>query len=117
MEAAKKLASYTLGQADILRRAMGKKIKTEMDAQRENFIQGSLKNKIDKNLSSQIFDLIARFAGYGFNKSHAAAYALIAYQTAWFKTNHPKILQKFLLQYSIETMKDLFNLKSLMKLM
>ncbi|MDG2000315.1 MAG: DNA polymerase III subunit alpha [Alphaproteobacteria bacterium] len=99
MEAAQKLANYTLGQADILRRAMGKKIKTEMDAQRENFIQGSLKNNINKNLSSQIFDLIARFAGYGFNKSHAAAYALIAYQTAWFKTNHPEIFLSALMTF------------------
>jgi DNA polymerase-3 subunit alpha len=99
MEAAQKLAGYTLGQADLLRRAMGKKIKSEMDAQKENFVEGASKNNIDKNLASKIFELIARFAGYGFNKSHAAAYALIAYQTAWFKANHPQIFLSSLMTF------------------
>ena len=102
MEAAQKLSGYSLGQADLLRRAMGKKIKSEMDNQRETFIDGALKNNIDKTLSSQIFELIARFAGYGFNKSHAAAYALIAYQTAWFKTNHPEIFLSSLMTFDSE---------------
>ena len=102
MEAAQKLSGYSLGQADLLRRAMGKKIKSEMDAQRESFIEGAFKNNIDKNLSSQIFELISRFAGYGFNKSHAAAYALIAYQTAWFKTNYPEIFLSALMTFDAE---------------
>tara|TARA_Y100001936_G_scaffold232639_1_gene257809 strand:+ start:7320 stop:10772 length:3453 start_codon:yes stop_codon:yes gene_type:complete len=102
MEAAQKLSGYSLGQADLLRRAMGKKIKSEMDAQRESFIEGALKNNIDKKLSSKIFELIARFAGYGFNKSHAAAYALIAYQTAWFKTNYPEIFLSALMTFDAE---------------
>src|SRR5687768_12683196 len=89
MEAARVLAGYSLGEADLLRRAMGKKIKSEMDAQRERFITGCAANAIDRPQASSLFDLIDKFAGYGFNKSHAAAYALIAYQTAWLKTHHP----------------------------
>jgi len=89
MEIAKKLAGYTLGGADILRRAMGKKIKAEMDSQRAVFVKGAVKNGIEKGLASQIFDLIAKFASYGFNKSHAAAYALIGYQTAYLKAHYP----------------------------
>ena len=88
-QAAQRLAGYTLGGADILRRAMGKKIKAEMDAQRETFVKGSGENDIDQRLASEIFDQIAAFAGYGFNKSHAAAYALIAWQTAWLKAHYP----------------------------
>ena len=88
-QAARDLAGYTLGGADILRRAMGKKIKAEMDQQRGIFIEGAGKNGIDAKLASDIFDQIASFAGYGFNKSHAAAYALLCYQTAWLKANHP----------------------------
>ncbi len=88
-QAARVLAGYTLGGADILRRAMGKKIKAEMDEQREIFISGSSKNNIEGKLASDIFDQIASFAGYGFNKSHAAAYALVSYQTAWLKANYP----------------------------
>ena len=83
------LSGYTLGGADILRRAMGKKIQAEMDAQREKFVTGAAENDISAQLSSDIFDQISAFAGYGFNKSHAAAYALIAWQTAWLKANHP----------------------------
>ena len=89
MEAAKVLAGYSLGEADLLRRAMGKKIKSEMDAQRERFITGCAANAIDRAKASELFDLIDKFAGYGFNKSHAAAYALITYQTAWLKTHYP----------------------------
>ncbi|MGC6485794.1 MAG: DNA polymerase III subunit alpha [Candidatus Puniceispirillales bacterium] len=88
-QAAQRLAGYTLGGADILRRAMGKKIKAEMDAQRETFVEGSADNAIDGKLAGEIFDQIAAFAGYGFNKSHAAAYALIAWQTAWLKAHYP----------------------------
>ena len=81
-QAARDLAGYTLGGADLLRRAMGKKIKEEMDQQRETFIKGAGDNDISAELASDIFDQIASFAGYGFNKSHAAAYALVCYQTA-----------------------------------
>jgi len=88
-QAAQRLAGYTLGGADILRRAMGKKIKAEMDAQRDTFVAGAEKNNIDARLSGEIFDQISAFAGYGFNKSHAAAYALVAWQTAWFKAHYP----------------------------
>ena len=89
MEIAKVLSGYSLGQADLLRRAMGKKIKAEMTAQRQSFIEGAVVGGVDKQRAIQIFELVAKFAGYGFNKSHAAAYALIAYQTAWMKANHP----------------------------
>jgi DNA polymerase-3 subunit alpha len=89
MEAAKLLAGYSLGEADLLRRAMGKKIKAEMDAQRDRFVSGSVERGLSKAQASEIFDLLAKFADYGFNKSHAAAYALIAYQTAYLKANHP----------------------------
>ena len=89
MEIARVLAGYSLGSADLLRRAMGKKIKAEMDAQRETFVKGALANGVARVDASRIFELVAKFAGYGFNKSHAAAYALVAYQTAYFKANHP----------------------------
>ena len=89
MEIAKVLANYSLGGADLLRRAMGKKIKSEMDAQRETFVKGALDNGVARADASRIFELVAKFAGYGFNKSHAAAYALVAYQTAYLKANHP----------------------------
>ncbi len=90
MQAAQVLAGYSLGGADLLRRAMGKKIKAEMDAQREHFVAGCAEaNGIDKATANSLFDLIDKFAGYGFNKSHAAAYALLAYQTAWLKAHHP----------------------------
>lgn len=89
MEIAKQLAGYTLGGADLLRRAMGKKIKAEMDSQREIFVEGCGKNDIEPDLANAIFDGVAKFASYGFNKSHAAAYALLAYHTAYLKANHP----------------------------
>ncbi|HJN61822.1 MAG TPA: DNA polymerase III subunit alpha, partial [Alphaproteobacteria bacterium] len=88
MQIAQVLAGYSLGAADLLRRAMGKKIKSEMDAQRETFVNGAVEKGVAKAQASQIFELVARFADYGFNKSHAAAYALVAYQTAYFKANH-----------------------------
>lgn len=90
MQAAQILAGYTLGGADLLRRAMGKKIKEEMDQQLAIFVEGSGKNsQISPERATEIFAQIEKFAGYGFNKSHAAAYALVAYQTAWLKANYP----------------------------
>jgi DNA polymerase-3 subunit alpha len=89
MEIAQVLSGYTLGAADLLRRAMGKKIIQEMKAQRELFVDGAVKNGVDKQQATYIFDLVAKFAGYGFNKSHAVAYALISYQTAYLKANYP----------------------------
>ncbi len=90
MQAAQILAGFTLGAADILRRAMGKKNVEEMQKQREKFVKGCAeKNKIPAAKANQIFDLLEKFAGYGFNKSHAAAYAIVAYQTAYLKANHP----------------------------
>ncbi len=89
MQAAQVLAGYSLGGADLLRRAMGKKIKSEMDAQRETFIKGAGARGITREKANEIFDTIDKFAGYGFNKSHAAAYALVAYQTAYLKANYP----------------------------
>ncbi len=90
MQAAQILAGYSLGGADQLRRAMGKKIKAEMDAQRSVFVSGcAAKNGITEAKANELFDLIDKFAGYGFNKSHAAAYALLAYQTAWLKAHFP----------------------------
>jgi DNA polymerase-3 subunit alpha len=88
MQAAQVLAGYSLGEADLLRRAMGKKIQSEMDAQRARFIEGCATNDISPEKANELFDLIDKFAGYGFNKSHAAAYALVAYQTAWLKAHH-----------------------------
>src|SRR5471032_1257364 len=89
MQAAQILAGYTLGQADLLRRAMGKKIRKEMQAQRAHFVKGAVERGIEKIQADAIFDLLERFAEYGFNKSHAAAYALVAYQTAYMKANYP----------------------------
>ncbi len=89
MQIAQVLAGYTLGAADILRRAMGKKKPEEMAKQREIFCEGSVQRGVAKELANQIFDLMEKFAGYGFNKSHSASYALIAYQTAWLKAHYP----------------------------
>ena len=89
MEIAKVLSNFSLGQADLLRRAMGKKIRSEMAAQRQSFVEGAVGRGVERQRAIHIFELVAKFAGYGFNKSHAAAYALIAYQTAWLKANHP----------------------------
>ncbi len=89
MQIAQILAGYSLGQADLLRRAMGKKIRAEMDKQRVPFIEGALARDVSKPVANQIFDLLAKFAEYGFNKSHAAAYALVSYHTAYLKANYP----------------------------
>ena len=89
MQIAQILSGYSLGEADLLRRAMGKKKKEEMDLQRERFLAGAAQRGVAEEKASYIFDLVAEFAGYGFNKSHAAAYALIAYRTAWLKAHHP----------------------------
>ncbi|MBV1838336.1 DNA polymerase III subunit alpha [Acetobacter estunensis] len=89
MQIAQKMAGYSLGGADLLRRAMGKKIRAEMDKQREIFTEGATGRGIPKEKAGEVFDLMAKFADYGFNKSHAAAYALVSYQTAWMKANYP----------------------------
>ncbi|AVO57498.1 DNA polymerase III subunit alpha [Pseudomonas chlororaphis] len=89
MQIAQVMAGYTLGGADMLRRAMGKKKPEEMAKQRGGFIEGCANNSIDADLAGNIFDLVEKFAGYGFNKSHSAAYGLVSYQTAWLKTHHP----------------------------
>ena len=89
MSAAQLLAGYSLGKADLLRRAMGKKIKSEMDAQRDVFVTGASARGIPKDKADEVFDAIAKFAGYGFNKSHSAPYAMLAYQTAYLKANYP----------------------------
>jgi DNA polymerase III subunit alpha len=89
MQIAQEMGGYTLGGADLLRRAMGKKNAVEMAKQRDLFMQGAIEKGFAENLASNIFDLMEKFAGYGFNKSHSAAYALVAYQTAWLKTHYP----------------------------
>jgi DNA polymerase-3 subunit alpha len=89
LQIARELAGYSLGGADLLRRAMGKKIKAEMDAQRETFIKGATERQIPPKLAGAVFEQVAKFASYGFVKAHATAYALLAYQTAWLKANHP----------------------------
>jgi DNA polymerase-3 subunit alpha len=91
MQAAQVLAGYSLGDADLLRRAMGKKVQAEMDAQRQRFVEGCKSvSDIEARRANELFDLIDKFAGYGFNKSHAAAYALLSYQTAWLKAHYPE---------------------------
>jgi DNA polymerase-3 subunit alpha len=89
MQIANRLAGFSLGDADLLRRAMGKKKPEEMAAQREKFLNGCHAHKVPQKKAERIFDLMAEFAGYGFNKSHSCAYALLAYQTAWLKTHYP----------------------------
>ena len=89
MQMSQRMAGYTLGGADLLRRAMGKKIRAEMEKQREIFTTGATGRGIDGEVASKVFDLMAKFADYGFNKSHAAAYALVSYHTAWLKAHHP----------------------------
>ena len=91
MQIAQTMAGYSLGGADLLRRAMGKKIASEMEAQRDIFTKGAIERGIDPAKATEVFDLMAKFADYGFNKSHAAAYALVAYQTAWLKANHKEV--------------------------
>src|SRR3984885_12393063 len=91
MQIAQTMAGYSLGGADLLRRAMGKKIPAEMEAQRDIFTKGAIEHGFDPEKAKEVFDLMAKFAGYGFNKCHAAPYALLAYQTAWLKANHPEV--------------------------
>ncbi len=91
MQIAQTMAGYSLGSADLLRRAMGKKIASEMEAQRESFTKGAIERGVDPSKATEVFDLMAKFADYGFNKSHAAAYGLVAYQTAWLRANHPEV--------------------------
>ena len=89
MQIARELAHYTLGGADMLRRAMGKKKAEEMAKERAKFTTGAVANQVEESIATYVFDLMEKFAGYGFNKSHSAAYALVAYQTAWLKTHYP----------------------------
>jgi DNA polymerase-3 subunit alpha len=89
MQIAQEMAGYSLGGADLLRRAMGKKIAEEMAKERPKFEKGAMENGVDKKKATEVFDLLEKFANYGFNKSHAAAYAVVSYQTAWLKANHP----------------------------
>jgi DNA polymerase-3 subunit alpha len=89
MQIAREMALYTLGGADMLRRAMGKKKPEEMAKERDKFLSGSVQNQVEESVSTYVFDLMEKFAGYGFNKSHSAAYALVAYQTAWLKAHYP----------------------------
>ncbi|MGR3486054.1 MAG: DNA polymerase III subunit alpha [Paracoccaceae bacterium] len=89
MQIAREMAGYSLGGADLLRRAMGKKIQAEMDAQRPVFLEGAAANGVDDAKATEVWNLLDKFANYGFNKSHAAAYAVVSYQTAWLKANHP----------------------------
>ena len=89
MQIAQILSGYSLGEADLLRRAMGKKKKEEMDQQKARFVSGAVDRQVEADQADFIFEMVAKFAGYGFNKSHAAAYAVIAYQTAWLKANAP----------------------------
>ena len=89
MKSAQVMAGYSLGGADLLRRAMGKKIAAEMDAQRDVFVKGAAEHDIDVEKANEIFDLIDKFSGYGFNKSHSVAYAYVSYQTAWLKAHYP----------------------------
>jgi DNA polymerase-3 subunit alpha len=89
MQIAKALAGYSMGGADMLRRAMGKKIKSEMEAQKKVFLEGAIARQVEEPVANQIWDMMAKFAEYGFPKAHAAAYAIVTYQTAWLKANHP----------------------------
>ncbi|MXQ08413.1 DNA polymerase III subunit alpha [Alphaproteobacteria bacterium GH1-50] len=89
MQIAQEMAGYSLGGADLLRRAMGKKIQEAMDAERPKFLEGAAKNGVDKAKALEVWNLLDKFANYGFNKSHAAAYAVVSYQTAWLKANYP----------------------------
>jgi DNA polymerase-3 subunit alpha len=108
MQSASALAGYTLGEADLLRRAMGKKKVEEMEKQRSKFIDGAMKNGVSSAKAGEIFDIIEKFAGYGFNKSHSAAYALISYRTAWLKANYgPEFMAAYLSSIVGSTMEEL----------
>jgi len=101
MQAAQELAGYSMGAADLLRRAMGKKIQSEMDKQRQIFVDGAVERGVDRQQADRIFDQVAKFAGYGFNKSHAASYALVAYHTAYLKANYPVAFMAALMTYEM----------------
>ncbi len=110
MQIAQVLAGYTLGGADLLRRAMGKKKPDEMAQQREVFMSGAVKRGVKQNLASHIFDLMEKFAGYGFNKSHSVAYALLAYQTAWLKTHFPAEFMSSVMSSDLDNTDKVVNL-------
>jgi DNA polymerase-3 subunit alpha len=111
MQIAQVLAGYTLGGADLLRRAMGKKKPEEMAKQRSVFIEGSTKRGVDQNVAAHIFDLMEKFAGYGFNKSHSAAYALLSYQTAWLKAHYPAAFMSAVLSSDMDKTDKVVALK------
>lgn len=108
MQIAQVLANYTLGAADLLRRAMGKKKPEEMAKQREIFTKGALERGVTEEVATQIFDLMEKFAGYGFNKSHSAAYALVSYQTAWLKTHYPTAFMASVLSSDMDNTDKVF---------
>ncbi len=110
MQIARELAGYTLGAADLLRRAMGKKKAEEMASQREDFVAGAAERGVGVEIATPIFDLIEKFAGYGFNKSHSAAYALVAYQTAWLKAHHPAAFMAAVLSADMDNSDKVFTL-------
>jgi DNA polymerase-3 subunit alpha len=112
MQIAQVLAGYSLGGADLLRRAMGKKIRAEMEQQRAVFTEGAVARGIEPAKAAEIFDLMEKFADYGFNKSHAAAYALVAYQTAWVKANHPAVFLAASMSLAIANTDKLAALKA-----
>ncbi len=109
MQISQELAGYSLGGADLLRRAMGKKIKAEMEKQRGIFCEGAVANGVEAANAGEIFDLMEKFADYGFNKSHAAAYALVSYQTAWLKANHPVAFLAALMTLDMDKTEKLAN--------
>jgi DNA polymerase-3 subunit alpha len=111
MQIAQQMAGYSLGAADSLRRAMGKKIRAEMETHRATFIGGAVANGIDPAKAAEVFDLMAKFADYGFNKSHAAAYALVTYQTAWLRANHPVVFFAACMSLAISNTDKLAALK------
>ncbi|MBF8268893.1 MAG: dnaE [Gammaproteobacteria bacterium] len=111
MQIAQKLAGYTLGSADILRRAMGKKKPEEMAKQRNIFVDGAIKNGVTNRLATYIFDLMEKFAGYGFNKSHSTAYALLAYQTAWLKAHYPAAFMAAVLSSDMDNTDKIVTLR------
>lgn len=111
MQIAQRLSGYSLGGADILRRAMGKKKPEEMARERSGFVDGAVERGIDRKLAAHIFDLVEKFAGYGFNKSHSAAYALLAYQTAWLKAHYPAAFMAAVLSSEMDDTDKLVVLK------
>ena len=110
MEIARKIGSYSLGKADLLRRAMGKKKPQEMAQQRSTFLDGAIANGVEKKIANTIFDLMEKFSGYGFNKSHSAAYALLTYQTAWLKANYTAEFMAAVMSSELENSEKLFGL-------